>query len=476
MDASAENMFLSKLREIVGINNVLTEKSDLSGYVIDARRRYEGNTMAVVRPATTQEVSEIVALCSQEKVAVIPQGGNTGMCGGATPLLKDRASIIVALGRMNQVRHLDPANNTIAVDAGCTLSSIQAGATAVERLFPMSLGSEGTCQIGGNIATNAGGTSVLRYGPMRDLVLGIEAVLPDGRIVDAMKGLRKDNTGFALKHLFIGSEGTIGIITGAVLKLVAKPAKSSVAMVGLADIDKVLDLLHKVQMAVGDRLTNFEVLSSGQYELVMDLPKGLQNPLADQHAWITVIELTDPDPKADLDELMASILYEAMETKIVDEAILANSDAKAELIWEIRHSVTEANVNAGLTFSHDTSVPVSRVPHFVNDVQKLIGERFPEAKVVFVGHVGDGNIHAVVILPRELKTDKAAVDALAAAVNATIDEVAIALAGSISAEHGIGRSNRARLHSYLDETQLTLMRGIKSVFDPEGIMNPNVLF
>ncbi|NKC05144.1 FAD-binding oxidoreductase [Ochrobactrum haematophilum] len=178
MDASAENMFLSKLREIVGINNVLTEKSDLSGYVIDARRRYEGNTMAVVRPATTQEVSEIVALCSQEKVAVIPQGGNTGMCGGATPLLKDRASIIVALGRMNQVRHLDPANNTIAVDAGCTLSSIQAGATAVERLFPMSLGSEGTCQIGGNIATNAGGTSVLRYGPMRDLVLGIEAVLP----------------------------------------------------------------------------------------------------------------------------------------------------------------------------------------------------------------------------------------------------------------------------------------------------------
>lgn len=398
------------------------------------------------------------------------------MCGGATPLLKDRASIIVALGRMNQVRHLDPANNTIAVDAGCTLSSIQAGATAVERLFPMSLGSEGTCQIGAILPPMPAAPLYCGMARCATWFLVSRQYSPDGRIVDAMKGLRKDNTGFALKHLFIGSEGTIGIITGAVLKLVAKPAKSSVAMVGLADIDKVLDLLHKVQMAVGDRLTNFEVLSSGQYELVMNLPKGLQNPLADQHAWITVIELTDPDSQADLDELMASILYEAMEAKIVDEAILANSDAKAELIWEIRHSVTEANVNAGLTFSHDTSVPVSRVPHFVNDVQKLIGERFPEAKVVFVGHVGDGNIHAVVILPRELKTDKAVVDALAAAVNATIDEVAIALAGSISAEHGIGRSNRARLHSYLDETQLTLMRGIKSVFDPEGIMNPNVLF
>ena len=474
MDPQRIDGFLQSLRSVVGAANVLTDEGDLAPYLVDARRRYRGGALCVVRPATTAEVSQVLALCHEVGVAVVPQGGNTGMCGGATPRA-DRNSVVLALGRMNRVRGIDPLNNTVAVDAGCTLAAVQAEAAAAGRLFPMSLGSEGSCQIGGNIATNAGGTAVLRYGLMRDLVLGIEAVLPDGRVVDAMKALRKDNTGYALKHLFIGSEGTLGIVTGAVLKLFAKPASDAVAMVGLDDIDAALRLLHHVQARAGSRLTNFEVICAGEYDLVMALPKRLHDPLAARHPWVAIVELTDADPQAPLEDALATIVHDAMERGIVREAVLAASKAQAELIWEIRHSVTEANVNAGLTFSHDTSVPVSRVPDFVRGVERLVAERFPAAKPVFVGHVGDGNIHAVVVLPREAASATADVDALAAAVNATIDEVALSLDGSISAEHGIGRSNRARLRAYLDPADFALMQGIKSLFDPRGLMNPGVL-
>ncbi len=465
--------FLEQLRSVVGATNVLTDEGDLAPYVVDARKRYRGGALCVVRPASTQEVSSVLALCHGVGIAVVPQGGNTGMCGGATPYA-DRPSIVLALSRMNRVREVDALNSTISVDAGCTLASVQSEAAAVGRLFPMSLGSEGSCQIGGNIATNAGGTAVLRYGPMRDLVLGIEAVLPDGRIVNAMKSLRKDNTGYALKHLFIGSEGTLGVITGAVLKLFAKPQSDAVVMVGLEDIDAALNLLQHVQARAGDRLTNFEVMCRNEYDLVMRLPKGLQDPLAERHPWMAIVELTHLNADADLDDELATIIHEAMESGLVKEAVLATSEAQAELIWEIRHSVTEANVNAGLTFSHDTSVPVSRVPDFVRGVERLVAERFPQAMPVFVGHVGDGNIHAVVVLPREGEHTKD-VNATAAAVNAVIDEVALSLDGSISAEHGIGRSNRARLKAYLDPADHELMQGIKALFDPKGLMNPGVL-
>ena len=466
--------FLEHLRSAVGAANVLTDESDLAPYVVDARRRYRGGALCVARPATTAQVSQVLTLCHEAGVAVVPQGGNTGMCGGATPRA-ERDSVVLALGRMNRVRAVDPLNNTIAVDAGCTLAAVQAEAAAVGRLFPMSLGSEGSCQIGGNIATNAGGTAVLRYGPMRDLVLGVEAVMPDGRVVNAMKALRKDNTGYALKHLFVGSEGTLGVITGAVLKLFAKPASDAVAMVGLDDIDAALALLHHVQARAGSRLTNFEVISAGEYELVMSLPKGLRDPLAARHPWVAIVELTDADPAAPLGDELAAIVHDAMERGLGRDATLAASKAQAELIWEIRHSVTEANVNAGLTFSHDTAVPVSRVPDFVRGVERLVAERFPAAKPVFVGHVGDGNIHAVIVLPREAASTPAETDALAAAVNATIDEVTLSLDGSISAEHGIGRSNRRRLSAYLDPADLALMQGIKALFDPKGLMNPGVL-
>jgi len=474
MDPQPVNDFLRRLESTVGAANVLTDDGDLAPYLVDARRRYKGSALCVVRPASTQEVSRILALCHEAGVAVVPQGGNTGMCGGATPHA-DHTSIVLALGRMNRVREIDPLNGTISVDAGCTLAAVRAAAAAAGQLFPMSLGSEGSCQIGGNIATNAGGTAVLRYGPMRDLVLGIEAVMPDGRIVNAMKALRKDNTGYALKHLFIGSEGTLGVITGAVLKLFASTAADAVALVGLDGIDAALSLLHHMQARAGGRLTNFEVISGGEYELVMKLPKGLHDPLTARHPWVAIVELTDSDPEAALDDELATIVHEAMENGTVQDAVLANSKAQAELIWAIRHSVTEANINAGLSFSHDTSVPVSQVPAFVRDVERRITERFPAALPVFVGHVGDGNIHAVVVVPRD-SAEAQDVEATAAAINAVVDEVAISLGGSISAEHGIGRSNRARLRAYLDPADLALMRDIKGLFDPKGLMNPGVLF
>ncbi|MFA7437648.1 FAD-binding oxidoreductase [Castellaniella sp.] len=473
MDKNLLDDFLLQLKAAVGDAHVITHASDVEPYLVDEERRYQGHALCVVRPANTAEVSRVLALCYEAGIAVVPQGGNTGLCGGATPVT-DTDAIVLALGRMNKIRSVDPLNNTMAVDAGCVLAAIQAAAAAADRLFPMSLGSEGSCQIGGNIATNAGGTAVLRYGPMRDLVLGIEAVLPDGRVIDAMRALRKDNTGYALKHLFIGSEGTLGVITGAVLQLFAKPRSEAVGLAGLNDIDAALQLLHDIQGRAGHRLTNFELLSAAQYELVMALPRKPDDPLSARHPWTAIVELTDPDPAASLDDELATLLYDAMEQGVITEGILATSQAQARQIWEIRHSVTEANHRAGRSLSHDTSVPVSRIPDFVREVEQQMAERFPIARLIFVGHAGDGNIHAEVILPRDSAEVKD-LEQVAARINHTISEVAVSLGGSISAEHGIGRLRRAELHAWLNPTDLELMRGIKTLFDPKGLMNPGVI-
>jgi len=474
MDQKKSDNFLQDLASVVGPANVLREASDLAAYLVDEERRYQGSALCVVRPASTQEVSRVLTLCHEAGVAVVPQGGNTGLCGGATPPAGIDV-IVLALARMSRIRAIDPSNNTMTVDAGCTLAAVQAAAAASDRLFPMSLGSEGSCQIGGNIATNAGGTTVLRYGPMRDLVLGIEAVLPDGRIMNGLKALRKDNTGYALKHLFIGSEGTLGVITGAVLKLFAKPASQAVGLAGMKDIDAAMRLLDEIQRRAGGTLTNFELISSAQYDHVMALPNKPNDPLSVRHPWAAIVELTDPDPAAALEDQLATSLHDAMEQGIVTEGVLAASQAQAGQIWAIRHAVTEANHRAGRSLSHDTSVPVSRVPDFVRGVEKQVAERFPTARLVFVGHAGDGNIHAEVILPHD-SAHAADLDSIATAINATINEVALSLDGSISAEHGIGRLKRDELQAYLGAVDLDLMQGIKALFDPKGLMNPGALF
>ncbi|MDU0342875.1 FAD-binding oxidoreductase [Bosea rubneri] len=468
------DLVLTAFEGVVGAANLLATVGDMARYLVDARGRYRGAALCVVRPANTAEVAATVAICARAGIAIVPQGGNTGMCGGATPGAQGR-SVVISLERMRSIREVDPANSTITVDAGCPLAAVQEAASEIGKLFPLSLGSEGTCQIGGNIATNAGGTAVLRYGPMRDLVMGIEAVLPDGRIWNGLRGLRKDNTGYDLKHLFIGSEGTLGIVTGAVLKLFSQPAASAVALVALPDVGAALALLERIRCEFGERVTTFEVMSDSEYQLVLALRTELRSPLAGQAPWYAFIELTDAIEALDLRTALAETLGEVMEAGGINDATLAESGAQAENIWHIRHSVTEANLKAGAAVSHDTSVPVSRVPEFVAGVEDGIRTRFPDAKSYFVGHIGDGNIHAIAIFPREKFLDPQRFSEVAGEVNALVDEVTVSLGGSVSAEHGIGRSNRARLQRHKDPIELEFMRQIKRVFDPAGLMNPGIL-
>lgn len=464
---------LSRFVDAIGSAHVLTDPADLEAYTVDARRRYFGSALCVLRPATTEEVSALVKICASAGIAIVPQGGNTGMCGGATPV-DPAPAVIISLERMSRIRELDVDNSTMTVDAGCRLAAVQQAADDAGKLFPMSLGSEGSCQIGGNIATNAGGTAVLRYGNMRDLVLGIEAVLPDGRIWHGLRRLRKDNTGYDLKHLFIGSEGTLGIITGAVLKLFSRPANAITALVSLGDIDAVLALLGELRHAFGEHITTFEAMSQNEYELVLRTHTSLRDPLQTRGPWYAFIEITSAET-ADARPALEALLSRQLEQGRILDATLAESLAQADNIWHIRHGVTEANLKAGAAISHDTSVPVSQVPAFVKQSEQEILRAFPEAGVYFVGHVGDGNIHVIAILPRAQYPDAASFSAVAQAVNQIIDRVTVALGGSISAEHGIGKSNRSRLRRHKDPIELEFMDAIKAIFDPKNIMNPGTL-
>jgi FAD/FMN-containing dehydrogenase len=459
------------IAQIVGVANVLSDPQDTERYVVDARRRYFGAALCIARPADTRQVSNVVEVCAKAGVAIVPQGGNTGMCGGATPD-PDIPSVVLSLERMNRIRDLDLANGSLTVDAGCRLADVQKAADDVGRLFPLSLGSEGACQIGGNIATNAGGTAVLRYGPMRDLVLGLEAVLPDGRIWNGLRGLRKDNTGYDLKHLMIGSEGTLGVITGAVLKLFARPVTSVTALVAVGSIHGALDLLGEMRRSFGERITTFEVMSKNEYELVLDQNQTLRNPLATHANWFVFLEITDSLAAFDIRTALVEQLANADSSIGVLDAVIAETLSQAEQIWKIRHGVTEANLKAGAAVSHDTSVPVSRIADFVIASEKEIAGRFPDAGVYFVGHAGDGNIHVIAIFPRESYPDEARFSQVAGQVNAIVDEITASLGGSISAEHGIGRSNRVRLAERKDPVELEFMRRIKAMFDPQHLMNP----
>jgi len=464
---------LSQFTEVLGQGHVLTHPNDTMGYTIDARRRYVGAALCIVRPGSTADVSRVVGICAAAGLAVVPQGGNTGMCGGATPVGRQPA-VVVSLERMTCIRDLDVANSTITVDAGCRLASVQQAAAQVGKLFPMSLGSEGSCQIGGNIATNAGGTAVLRYGNMRDLVLGIEAVLPDGRIWNGLRRLRKDNTGYDLKHLFIGSEGTLGIITGATLKLFAQPRASQTVLAALASIDDVLALLDDLRRTFGEHITTFEAMSQNQYALALRSHTALRDPLSTRSPWYAFIEITHTETanaQAALEEFLSHSIAQG---RMLD-ATLVQTLAQSDNIWHIRHGVTEANLSAGACVSHDTSVPVSQVPEFVKQSEQQIKRAFPDAEVYFVGHVGDGNIHVIAIFPRNRYPDAERFSVVAGQINEIIDQATLALDGSISAEHGIGKSNRTRLRRHKDPIELEFMDAIKAVFDPKGIMNPGTL-
>jgi FAD/FMN-containing dehydrogenase len=463
------------LSGIVGRQHVFTAADDREPFLVDWRGRYHGRAVAVVKPASTEQVAAVVRLCAEQGVRVVPQGGNTGMCGAATPLADGR-SVVVRLDRMNRILAVSPLANSISVEAGCILATIQGAAAEVDRLFPLSLGAEGSCQIGGNIATNAGGTAVLRYGPTRELVLGLEVVLPDGTVLDRLQRLRKNASGYDLKQLFIGAEGTLGIITAAALKLFPRPRSSALAMVALPEIETALTLLERLRSAVGDRLASLEIMSRGQIEVIAENVPDVSVPFALESPWFLLIELTDTLAGADLRTPLEAVLGEAFESGLVSDAVLAESEAQAASLWRIRHSVSEGSKRAGYVVSHDSAVPLENQAAFARNVERRILDAVPEARVVMHGHIGDGNIHVLAILDAGRYPDAAAAAPLAQRINEIVDDETAAQGGVISAEHGIGLSNRARLERVADPTDLALMRRVKALLDPGNIMNPGKVF
>jgi FAD/FMN-containing dehydrogenase len=448
------------LADIVGAANVLTAANDTRPYYTDWRRQYTAAADCVVRPADTPEVARVIALCAERGVAVVPQGGNTGLVGGSVPT-GARREIVLALGRLNRIRELDVLNDTLTVEAGCILANVQRAAEAAGRLFPLSLAAEGSCQIGGNLSTNAGGVNVLRYGTAREQVLGVEVVLPDGRIWDGLRGLRKDNTGYDLKQLFLGAEGTLGVITAAVLRLYPRPTATVTAWMALARPADAVSLLALLHERLGDRLSAFELLSRSCIEAVLQYAPATQDPLARAHAWYVLAEIADNGEEAALRERVERALLDCTERGTIADAAVAQSVEQSRALWRIRETVPEAQFT---NVKHDISVPVSKTAEFIERADRRLGERFSTLRVYAFGHVGDGNIHYNVG-PESLVAERPT-------VNRIVYDTVAELGGSISAEHGLGQLKRDEIRSHKDPLELELMLALKRTLDPKGLMNP----
>ena len=457
------------LRAIVGAGAVITGDSERAPYENDWRDQWHGRAAAVVKPASTEEASKVVALLAGRRVAMVPQGGNTSMCGGSVPD-GSGTQVVVNLSRMNRVRSIDALDNTMTVEAGCVLATLQELAAKHDRLFPLSLGAEGSCEIGGNLSTNAGGTGVLRYGNTRELVLGLEVVLPDGRVWGGLRALRKDNTGYDLKHLFVGAEGTLGIITAAVLKLFPRPRSQATALVAVDDPAAALALLAFLRARVGERVTGFELISRICLDLVFAHIPGSRDPLSTPHGWYVLTELSDSTAGGALDALLEEALAAAAEAGIVRDAALAASHAQRAEFWKLRESISEAQKIEGVSIKHDVSVPVSRVPELIERAGAELARRFPDVRIVAFGHLGDGNIHYN--CSAQARGDAKRFFEQAPDVNHVVYEAVDALGGSISAEHGLGVLKVEEIKRYKSTLELDMMRAIKRTLDPHGLMNP----
>ena len=449
-------MITKRLGDIVGAAHVLTDPNDTRAYFTDWRRQYSGTAECVVRPANTDEVSRVVALCRAENVAVVPQGGNTGLCGGSVPT-GARREVVLALGRMNRIRVLDRLNDTITVEAGCVLANVQRAADEAGRFFPVSLAAEGSCQIGGNLSTNAGGVNVLRYGTAREQVLGLEVVLPDGRVWNGLRGLRKDNTGYDLKQLFLGAEGTRGIITAAVLRLYPKPTANATAWIAIETPAAAIELLAFLHERLGDRVSAFELLSRACVEAVLSFAPATQDPLGTAHPWYVLAEIADSGDERALRERVEEALGEA---KVID-AVIAQSVDQSRALWRIRETVPEAQFT---NVKHDISVPVSKTAQFIERAGERLAAQYPNVHPYAFGHVGDGNIHYNVG-PESMVAERAG-------VNRIVYDVVAELDGSISAEHGLGQLKREEIRAHKEPLELELMGSIKRALDPDGLMNP----
>ena len=460
---------LARVASAVGPAHVLTAPADLEPYLVDWRERYRGAALAVVRPASTEQVAAVVRLCAEDRVPIVPQGGNTGMCGAATPGTAGDA-IVLSLARMNRVRAVDVANATMTIEAGATLAQAQATASESGMLFPLSLASEGSCTIGGNLSTNAGGTAVLRFGNARELTMGVEVVLPDGRIWDGLRGLRKDNTGYDLKQLFIGAEGTLGIITAAVLKLFPAPRARATALAAVPDVDAAVRLLTLLKAALADRLVGFELMSGVSLALSRKHHPKSPDPLPG-HAWYVLVQVDDPAENAQLREALEQALAKGVEDGTVADATIGQSHAQRAALWALRENISEAQRREGPNIKHDISVPVSAIPQFLRDAQAALSKALPGVRFVTFGHLGDGNLHYNLAAPAGQPAQRFMEHAPDA--NRIVHDLVNAAGGSISAEHGIGQLKRDELKRYKAPVELELMTRIKAALDPHGLMNPD---
>jgi D-lactate dehydrogenase (cytochrome) len=460
---------IEEIRAIVGPAGLLTLPQELAPYATDWRKRYRGRPAAVVKPASTAEVAEVVRACAGSRTAIVPQGGNTGLCGAATPDASG-SQIVLNLSRMNRVRAIDARNNTMIAEAGCVLASLQKAAEEAGRLFPLSLAAEGSCEIGGNLSTNAGGTAVLRYGNARELVLGLEVVLPSGEIWDGLRGLRKDNTGYDLKQLFIGAEGTLGVITAAVLKLFPLPKSHATAVVALESPEKALALLERALETCGERLTGFELFSDSCLSLVLKHFRNTATPFPRRFPHYVLMELSDTQPGEGPRALVESMLEGALEKKDILDAAVAQSEAQASAFWSLREFISEAQAHEGLNIKHDVSIPISRIADFISATDQELARAHAGVRMVTFGHLGDGNLHYNVSAPEGVAPD--AFVKKTAAINRLVHDSVARFGGSISAEHGLGQLKREEIQRYKSPLELELMRKLKRALDPDGIMNP----
>ncbi len=460
---------LDSLRSALGPNGVLTARDDVAPYLVDWRGAHRGDARAVLRPAGTEEVSALVRLCHDAGVALVPQGGNTGLCGGAVPDSSGE-QLVVSLGRMRRIRRNDPDGDSITVEAGVVLRDVQEAAAAAGRLFPLTLGSEGSCTIGGVLSTNAGGTGVLRYGMMRDLTLGIEVVLPDGRVWDGLRTLRKDNTGYDLKHLFIGAEGTLGIITAAALRLFPATPRRATAWVALPGVSSAVAMLPLLREYAGDHLSAWELMSRQALDLVLAHGPGAQDPFRNEYPWYGLVELSAPRAAADLGAMLESVLGHGFDRGLVTDAVVAGSPPQRESLWALREAISEAQNPEGPSLKHDVSVPIGELPAFVERTDRALEDVLPGVRRVTYGHVGDGNLHYN--LSKPVGAEDADFVACAGDLSRAIYDEVSRRSGSISAEHGIGTAKRAAARTYKDPVELDLMRTVKRALDPADLMNP----
>ena len=466
---------IDELRALLGPDAVLTADDDVRGHVEDWRGRFRGAAACVVQPGSTEQVAAVVQAALRHRTPVLPQGGNTSLCGGAVPAASGPAPVLVSLGRMRRIRSIDATNNSMEVEAGCVLAAVQQAAAAAGRLYPVSLGAEGSCQIGGTISTNAGGTGVLRYGNTRDNVLGLEVVLPDGAVWDGLYRLRKNNTGLDLKHLFIGAEGTMGIVTAAVLKLHPLPTVHAAAWLALPSPQAALQVLGLFQDSCGAPLSAFEMLDAGQVQLVLDHVPGRRAPLPTSHPWHVLVELADTRDEAALSQRLQQVLEAGVAAAWVDDAVVATSGAQRQAMWAVRHGIAEANRKAGIALTTDSAVPVSALPDFIEQASAAVRSIVPDLPIVMVAHLGDGNVHFIPFFSHARWQAQPDRDALGLRIKRTVNEVCHALGGSFSAEHGVGQMFTSEMAHFKSPVELALMRAVKQAVDPAGVFNPGRL-